>query len=93
MNCSDQSLVLFQYDGKIRACGILIDKKKEIVYDEQGVAYAGYYRFDTNTLHYLHTPIDKEMMIKIYPDFKGFSQAKQIIPIEYFDKISVLLEQ
>ena len=93
MNCSDQSLVLFQYDGKIRACGILIDKKKEIVYDEQGVAYAGYYRFDTNTLHYLCTPIDKDMMIKSYPDFKGFSQAKQIIPIEYFDKISVLLEQ
>ncbi len=93
MKCPDQTLVLLQYDGKIRAYGVLIDKSKEIVHDEQGVAYAGYYRFDTRTLHYLNTPIDKDMLIKAYSDFKGFSQSKQVIPIEYLDKISMILEK
>ena len=93
MKCPDQSLILFQYDGKIRAYGILIDKSKETVFDEQGVAYGGYYKFDNKSLHYLDNPIDKEILIKAYPEFKGFSQAKQAIPIEYLDKIKTIIEQ
>lgn len=84
-------MVLFQYDGKIRAYGILIGKRKTISYDEQGVSYAGFYRFDINNLRYLNKPIDKEAIKNIYSDFTGFSHTKQRIPIEYLDDILAIL--
>ena len=93
MNCPDQTLILFQYDGKIRAYGVLIDKSKELAHDEQGVSYAGYYRFDIKQLHYLETPIDRKMLTKVYPDFKGFSQAKQVIPLEYIDNLCTIIDK
>lgn len=93
MNCSENTLVLFQYDGMIRAVGVLIDLKKEPVVDEHDVEYAGYYKFDPNTLTYFTIPIDKDMLKGAYPNFKGFNQAKQIIPLEYLDNILELLEK
>ena len=91
MQCPDDTLVLFQYDGKIRAYGILIDKCKKISFDEQGNTYAGYYKFDVNNLRYLNSPIDRDSITKIYPEFTGFSRAKQRIPIEYLDDILAIL--
>lgn len=93
MNCSKNSLVLFQYDGMIRAVGILVDLKKIPVTDENGVEYAGYYKFAPNTLLYLTTPIDQSMLKTAYPDFKGFNQVKQIIPLSYFDAIYELINR
>lgn len=92
MNCPINTFVLFQYDGMIRAIGVLIDLGKTPVVDERGVEYAGYYKFDTDTLIYLNTPIDKDMLKSAYPDFNSFSQSKQIIPMEYLDNIFDLLQ-
>lgn len=93
MNCPTNTLVLFQYDGMIRAIGILIDMDKRMVVDEHGVKYAGYYRFDTDTLAYLDTPLDKDMLKSAYPSFSSFSQVKQMIPLEYLDDILDLLQR
>lgn len=92
MNCPQNTLVLFQYDGMIRAIGVLIDSAKDTVIDECGVEYAGYYRFDTETLTYLDTPLHKDALHSAYPSFSGFSQSKQIIPLEYLDDILELLQ-
>ena len=92
MNCPKNTFVLFQYNGKIRAIGLLIDLNKSTVFDERGVEYAGYYKFDTNTLVYLENPIDKETLKTVYPEFNSFSQSKQIIPLEYLDDILDLLQ-
>lgn len=92
MNCPKNTFVLFQYDGMIRAIGILVDFGKITVVDERGVEYAGYYRFDTDTLIYLETPLDKDMLKSAYPSFNSFSQSKQIIPLEYLDDILDLLQ-
>ena len=91
MNCPDRTLVLFQYDGKIQAYGILIEKRKETVSDEQGISYAGYYKFDVQHLHFLDHPISADAIETIYSDFPGFSQAKQEIPLEYIDDVLNLL--
>ena len=66
MNCPKNTFVLFQYDGMIRAIGILIDLDKSTVVDERGVKYAGYYRFDIDTLTYLETPLDRDMLKLTY---------------------------
>ena len=93
MNCPKNTFVLFQYDGMIRAIGILVDFGKTSVVDERGVEYAGYYRFDTDTLMYLQTPLDKNMLKAAYPSFNSFSQSKQIIPLEYLGDILNLLQK
>lgn len=92
MNCPINTFVLFQYEGMIRAIGVLIDSEKTPVFDERGVEYAGYYKFDSDTLLYLDIPIDKDMLKSVYPDFNSFSQSKQIIPMEYLDDILYLLQ-
>ena len=92
MKCPRNTLVLFQYDGMVRAIGVLIDFGKMSVVDERGVEYAGYYRFDTDTLMYLQKPLDKNMLKTAYPSFNSFSQSKQIIPLEYLDEILDLLQ-
>ncbi len=92
MNCPKNTLVLFQYDGMIRAIGVLIDLGKTPVVDEHGVEYAGYYKFDTDTLEYLDTPIDRHMLKTAYPDFNSFNQSKQTISLEYLDNILELLQ-
>ena len=87
MRCPDNTLVLFQYNGSIKAVGILIESKKTTVYDEEGKEYSGYYKFDINTIYTLNGPISKEKMRKINPSFKNFNQSKQIIPLEYLEEI------
>lgn len=92
MNCPRNTFVLFQYDGMIRAIGLLSDLEKALVVDERGVSYAGYYKFDTDTLVYLDSPLDKDMLKLVYPEFNSFSQSKQVIPLKYLDDILDLLE-
>ena len=93
MRCPDNTLVLFQYDGKIRAVGILLSAKKTPCEDEQGNKYAGYYIFDVLTLHYLSNPINAQLLKSCYPDFFTFNQCKQRIPLEHLDKLCKLLEE
>lgn len=93
MKCPYNTFVLFQYDGMIRATGILIASSKKTVIDEKGVEYAGYYRFDIETLHYLSTPIDKVSLKSAYPEFEKFNQTKKIIPLQYLENIYSLLQK
>ena len=53
--------------------------------------YAGYYRFDVDSLKYLANPLNKERLKSAYPNFNSFSQSKQIILLEYLDDIWDLL--
>ena len=92
MNCPENTFVLFQYDGMIRATGVLVDREKTTVINERGVQYGGYYLFDLPTLHYLANPINKDLFRKAYPDFVGFNQTKQIISLRYWDSIFSLLQ-
>lgn len=92
MKCDPNTLVLFQYDGMIRAAGVLTDVKRIPVTDEYGISYAGYYKFDIDTLGYLEVPIDKYDLKLTYPLFSGFNQSKQNIDIKYFDGIVELLK-
>ena len=91
MRCPSNTLVLFQYDGMVRAVGVLKSAKKETGVNEFGEHYTGYYIFDMKTVHYLAKPIDKDMLHELYPGFHFFCQTKQIIPIEYLDKLYLLL--
>ena len=91
MKCPKKSLVLFQYAGMIRAIGVLIDFGKENITDERGVEYAGYYKFEVDTVHYLANPISKDQFKTIYPQFRGFNQTKQIIPLENLTALRSLL--
>ena len=93
MRCVENTLVLFQYDGMIRAIGTLIEAKKEKVIDEHGIEYAGYYKFDIESLKYLDSPIDREELKAVYPEFKSFNQTKQIIPIEYLNNILGIMKK
>ena len=92
MNCPENTFVLFQYDGMIRATGVLVDREKTAVFDERGAKYGGYYLFDVPTLHYLANPIDKNSFRKVCPEFIGFNQTKQIISLRYWDAIFSLLQ-
>lgn len=92
MNCPKNTLVLFQYEGKIQAVGVIVDSKKEKIINEKGVEYSGYYKFDIQTLKYLDKPVNKEMLKSVYSLFKNFNQIKQIVPIEYLDRILDLLQ-
>ena len=91
MHAKHNALVLFQYDGMIRAYAILKVAFKGNVTNEFGEHHAGYYLFDMDTITYLSSPVKKEELQEIYPMFKGFSQAKQIIPIQYLNKVLKLL--
>lgn len=93
MHCPNGTLVLFQYGAAIRAVGVLIESKKEEVFDEIGNKYAGCYRFDINTLHYLDSPIAADTMKESYPQFSGYSMAKLEIPMEYFDNVVNMLKE
>ena len=92
MNCPNNTLVLFQYDGMIRAMGVLVDSRKVPIKNEQGVLFAGYYKFDVNTLIYLDAPIDKADMKRACPPFAAFNQSKQKIDIRYLDAILTLIK-
>ena len=92
MKCPINTLVLFQYDGIIKATGVLIDCDKKTMRDEEDNEYKGYYKFDVNTISWLEAPIDKQMIMNVYPKFKGFNQSKQKIPMEYLNSIIKLID-
>lgn len=92
MKCPNNTLVLFQYDGMIRAVGLLIASQKTSVIDESGVKYSGFYQFDVNTLFYLEKPINKHELKLVYPLFSTFNQSKQKISLDYLNDILSLLQ-
>ncbi|MBR3312043.1 MAG: hypothetical protein IKG15_09525 [Solobacterium sp.] len=93
MDCPNNTLVLFQYDGKIVASGILIDARKQKGVNEKGENHEGYYKFDMSTVKILSRPIMSYDIKRINPDFKSFNQSKQYIPMEYAEELLALLNK
>ena len=86
-------LVLFQYQGTIRGCGILTDLVEDDGKIEFDKEYNGYFQFEPSSLKYFKKPIKKEEIALISDKFKRFGQAKQTIEIENLDKILDLIEK
>lgn len=66
------TLVLFQYKNSVVASAYLVDK---IIYEEKlDGGYKGAFIFDPSTIA-VFKPINKEIMKKIWSDFRSFSQS------------------
>ena len=91
MRCKQDTLVLFQYNGMIRATGVLIETIKTKMENEFGEKHAGCYIFDVETVKYLDNPIDAKTLQTVCPSFRGFNQSKQKLPIECLNSIACLL--
>ena len=91
MICPKNTFVLFQYNGMIRATGILVESAKRSSFDERRIEYAGYYKFDVSSLHYLNKPLGSNEIKRIFPDFISFNQSKQILPIDNLDGLYLYL--
>ena len=83
-------LVLFQYKGTARGCGILIGLEEEpkIEFNKK---YNGYFLFKPESLKYFKYPITKEELAVISPKFKSFGQSKQKLEIEILDDLQELI--
>jgi predicted HNH restriction endonuclease len=91
LNSKNNTLVLFQYDNRIVASSILIDKIKEKSVDN-GIIYKGYYIFSKETIKYFEEEISSIDIKKIIPSFKKFSQVMQIIDLKYLSIINNLID-
>ena len=91
IKCSNNTLILFQYRGLIKAIGILIKPNcdDEGMTDENGTRYKGYHQFDSTTLKYLKEPIAKDDLTKYASGHLGRGPSK--IKIEFKDAIYDLL--
>ena len=82
MNCLDNSLVLFQYEGRLIGCAIFeaVEMLDEPLY-EDGAEYHGYYKFRNGSTKVLNTPITAEMFRSIDTGFTGFHQSPLKKPV------------
>ena len=69
------SVVLFQYRGSLVASAIFRDAKRDP--DEDG--YKGALYFDVKSIR-VFDPIGPDVVSRIWPNFKGFSQVKWSLP-------------
>lgn len=84
-------LVLFQYKGAVRGCGILNDLVDEPKL-ERGIEYNGYFQFEPTSIKYFEKGITKEEISGISDKFKRFGQAKQTLEIESLEDIQKLIK-
>lgn len=84
----EDTLVLFQYNNSIVACGIMEDKLEMIMN-----GYNGCYFFDETSIRLLKTPITKEELIKEDVGFERFGKTSPSIDMDYFDKINELIKK
>ena len=76
------ALILFQFQNNIVGYGIYQTRNRE----------EKYYKFYTDTI-YNTEKISANELRKIIPEFTHFSRVKQIINMQYFDVISLLLQK
>ena len=81
MRCKNNTLVFFQYGGKLVASAILLETVRGKCYDEVGNEYAGHYYFDMDTMVIYNSPITREQIEAIDHTFPGFSQCKRKMDI------------
>lgn len=82
MDCKKDSLVLFQFEGRLIGYAIFekVERFKEPIY-EGGAEYQGYYQFKDDSTVVLKTPITAEMFRGIDSEFNGFNQSHQRKPV------------
>ena len=85
-------LVLFQYNGTVRGCGILVGLEEEPKI-EFNKSYKGYFQFKPESLKYFKIPITKDELSLISPKFKKFGQSKQKLEIEILDDLEKLIKK
>ena len=93
MNCKENTLVFFQYNGSLIASAILMQNVRGRCYDEAGDEYKGHYVFDMNTMQVFNTPISADEVRSIDSTFKNFSQCKRIVDISLLDEMVALIEK
>lgn len=83
---SYNSLVLFQFDGKIIAYGFFETEKEEI----DGI-YKGYYKFIEKSVKFLDVPITNQEMIEMFNVRLGQGTVK--VPLNYLPKLFELFNR
>lgn len=76
------ALILFQFQNNIVGYGVYQTRNRE----------ERYYKFYADTI-YNTEKISADELGKIIPEFTHFSRVKQIIDMQYFDVISLLLQK
>ena len=92
MNCKENTLVFFQYNGELVAAAMLKNCVKTTCYDENGEIYKGYFIFDMDTMIFFNTPITADEIRNIDSTFKAFYQSKRKTNIIYLNDIINLIE-
>lgn len=95
MNCAKNTLVLFQYDGKLIGSAIYLAtvKLESSLLMSDGHYYNGYYQFASESIQLFKEPIYDSDYKLIDPSFTGFGQGAKIVPLEYLSVIINLIEE
>lgn len=83
MKCPENTLVLFQYGGKLIGYAVYTNTVEidEPVEFEDGNLYNGYYQFAPGSITFLENPITKEDFASIDTTFKSFGRSFQKKPV------------
>lgn len=94
MECTDNSMVLFQYAGCIIGYAIYnrtcVLTKPSII---DGVEYNGYYEFKSGSVRVLNSLITSEMFKTIDSEFKGFNQSHQRKAVIFLPALFILIDE
>lgn len=82
IEAKEGDLILFQMDNQIIASALYLDILRYKVRSKEG--NKGAYKFDTKSIK-TFTPITKEELHKLIPEFESFNQVKQQFDIRGFD--------
>ena len=74
----EDTIVAFQYDGKIVASAILINQSSNGMI-ENGIEYKAYFVFSPKSFVICPKPVTAAMITRVMPDFKGFNQSTQYL--------------
>lgn len=92
MNCAPDTIVFFQYNGKLWGYAMLASTiELEEPFEDESGKYNGYYEFFPETLSVFETPITAKEFSEIDSTFKRFSQATQERPASLMPAIMELL--
>lgn len=89
MNCPENTLVLFQYGGQLIGSAVYLETipfEEPLEYDKDDF-YNGYYQFAENTINVFKTPLTKDDILSIDPDFTRFGMAPLIKPVGFLPAI------
>lgn len=84
MNCKNNTLVLFQYDGALIASALLVSQGK---LKKPKDDYTGYYLFDVSSVTVFNKNITLKQIHKIDPNIHAFGMGAQVIDKNKLSKL------